>query len=117
MFGVDIDWQDFKTRVRSMPNWDCYHNMNIVLSGHSLGGAIALLTALELSNFGFNLQLITFGQPRILAVVPKSNKIKEYVRVVNPLDLITYLPCWFKHLPGETKRKFWLGNPHNLRRY
>jgi len=43
-----------------------YKNRPLVVTGHSLGGALAILAALELQRMGFNVeQVYTFGQPRV----------------------------------------------------
>jgi predicted lipase len=41
-------------------------NRPVIVTGHSLGGALAILAALELKRHGFNItQVYTFGQPRV----------------------------------------------------
>jgi hypothetical protein len=42
-----------------------YSDYQLVLVGHSLGGAVAALAGLELQIRGWNPQVITFGEPRV----------------------------------------------------
>lgn len=46
-------------RLRSL-----YPSYKLKVTGHSLGGALALLTAMDLKNAGFTPSVISFGQPR-----------------------------------------------------
>ena len=73
---------------------------NIVLCGHSLGGAMA-----QLFTYIYNSEkhekpiahLVTYGQPRILINKPKyiimfNETVKHYHRVWNTLDPVPYVP-------------------------
>jgi len=42
-----------------------YPNYNLTLVGHSLGGAVALLAALEFAALGWNPKVTTFGEPKV----------------------------------------------------
>lgn len=42
-----------------------YPNYNLIVVGHSLGGAVALLAALEFAALGWKPQVTTFGEPRV----------------------------------------------------
>ena len=42
-----------------------YPNKRVFCTGHSLGGAIAQLVALELRSLGMNASIYTFGSPRV----------------------------------------------------
>ncbi|XP_046858009.1 lipase-like [Xenia sp. Carnegie-2017] len=60
----------------------------VLVTGHSLGGAMATLAAVDLINAGYQVDLITFGAPRV------GNKaFAQYVdRIVKGLNLrVTYL--------------------------
>lgn len=48
------------TRLKAL-----YPEYQVKTTGHSLGGALALLTQLDLIKAGFNTQMINFGQPRV----------------------------------------------------
>jgi predicted lipase len=71
----------------------------IVVTGHSLGGALAAICALDLVlsdiTTGENLELITFGEPRVgnaeyAAAMDKY--VPQSYRVVNKRDLVPHLP-------------------------
>ncbi len=74
--------------------------------GHSLGGALASLNAEYLALQGFDVNLYTFGSPRVgfgstfknsLAL----NRVKVF-RVYNDGDPVPMVPCWpFIHTDGE----------------
>ena len=82
---------------------------NIWVTGHSLGGALALICAYDLMGSGIKIDgVITFGQPMVadekLANHIDSLLIGRYVRYVNGDDLVprippSYFPCgslvWF----------------------
>lgn len=75
-------------------------DQQLVITGHSLGGALAMLLALDLEDlFEPVNQVITFGQPRAgdaaFARYYNSLLIAKTFRVVNDLDAITRLPSWF----------------------
>jgi len=44
---------------------DLYPDYSLHLVGHSLGGAVALLSALEFETLGWNPTITTFGEPRV----------------------------------------------------
>lgn len=78
--------------------------------GHSYGGALSCLTALEFatSNTHSNIELITFGQPRVgnEEWCLKMNKyIPNYTRYVNKYDIVAKVPLGFgyKHSGNEVK--------------
>ena len=63
-------------------------------TGHSLGGAVALILAIYLDADQFNIdQVITFGQPKVTNITG-ANKIGHIniIRVVTPFDLVALLP-------------------------
>ncbi|KAG2215378.1 hypothetical protein INT45_011296 [Circinella minor] len=68
----------------------------VAVTGHSLGGALALLNALDLHERGIkNVELITFGQPRV-----GNKQFAEYVvstgipykRAVHARDTVPHVP-------------------------
>jgi ankyrin repeat protein len=76
----------------------------IYITGHSLGGALALLAAHDLigylNNRGSNIFLCTFGQPSCAEkafVEEIAQKLKAYKRFENYLDPVPYLPNNFGH--------------------
>lgn len=88
----------------------------ITFNGHSSGGAIANIAALDISFLYKEIYIncITFGSPKIgnKYFVDEYNKnIKKSIRVVNTNDIIQYLPPFiYKHnhkpLMINTNRRF-----------
>lgn len=70
--------------------------------GHSLGGAIAELTAIWASERGIKTKLYTFGAPRVVlenSVHQAAHNIKHY-RVTHGADPVPSVPVWpFGRLP------------------
>ncbi|KAK1317269.1 Phospholipase A1-II 1 [Acorus calamus] len=88
-----------------------YGDMDIMVTGHSMGGAMASFCALDLVvNYGARIaQLMTFGQPRIGNAVFASyfNKhVPRTVRVTNEHDIVPHLPPYYTHFPQKTYRHF-----------
>jgi len=72
---------------------------SIIYTGHSAGGAIALLLALELRG-----HCVTFGQPRVVSprtIRDTFDQNREYVRVQNGSDLVPRLPWPIPFLYGH----------------
>ena len=66
----------------------------INVTGHSLGGAVALILGIYLDADQFNIaQVITFGQPKVTNI-SGANKIQHInvIRVVTPFDLVPLVP-------------------------
>ncbi|XP_046858557.1 lipase-like [Xenia sp. Carnegie-2017] len=63
------------------------HPKKILVTGHSLGGAMATLAAVDLVNAGYPVNLITFGAPRV-----GNKEFAQYVdRIVKGINLrVTY---------------------------
>ncbi len=72
-----------------------YPTYAIKTTGHSLGGALAQLTAMELLNSGYAVSMINFGQPRVGEVNYakfSSTKMPSQYRVVHNHDLVPHNP-------------------------
>jgi triacylglycerol lipase len=68
----------------------------IYTTGHSLGGAAALILAMYLDADQFNVeQVTTFGQPKVTNIAG-AGKIQHLnvIRVVTPLDLVPLVPLF-----------------------
>lgn len=65
-------------------------------TGHSLGGAVALILAAMLDDDGFKVnQVITFGQPKVTNLSGASSLDSlDIIRVVTPKDIIPLLPLF-----------------------
>lgn len=104
-FGFGRSWRSIRKEVR---NWLEIHKNEfdtIALYGHSLGGAIAHVAALELASDYEIAEVVTFGSPRSsflstselydefeLETEPKKTLRSVTLRVVNKLDLISKVP-------------------------
>jgi hypothetical protein len=79
----------------------------VVVTGHSLGGALSHLTALELEAANIlNLELYTFGSPRVTNTEMaeySSSKLPTASRVTHDKDLVVHTPgsVFYTHMAGE----------------
>ena len=88
---------------------DKNNNNNIIITGHSLGGAISTLLSFDVlyNNLPYNVYLITFGSPRVgnKNFVEYFNKYKIYSkRITHYYDIVPHLPQSFlnyQHIPNE----------------
>ncbi|XP_062181209.1 lipase-like isoform X2 [Phragmites australis] len=96
-----------------------YGNIPIMVTGHSMGGAMASFCALDLVvNFGLkDVTLMTFGQPRIGNAVFASyfrRHLPNAVRVINAHDIVPHLPPYYHYFPQKTyhhfPREVWIHN-------
>jgi hypothetical protein len=68
------------------------------VTGHSLGGAIAQLAAVELAELGYNVTLVTLGSPRVgdTRFAELLNKaVPRLYRITHNRDPIVHLPYVF----------------------
>jgi predicted lipase len=94
----------------------------IIVTGHSLGGALAILCALDIQyNFGWNLIVhdvkltcVSFGAPRIGNYWFKKSfekRVRKHTRVINADDIVTKIPkINYFHVKNKMrigKRKWW----------
>jgi hypothetical protein len=63
------------------------------VTGHSLGGAMAAIEGLYLKAQGFDVQVVTFGQPKVTnAAGARRAASLDLVRFLNGEDLVTQVP-------------------------
>lgn len=86
----------------------------VVVTGHSLGGALSTLAALTLTSLNTSITLINFGSPRVgnrdFAEFASST-IKNRFRLTHYRDVVPHLP-WterFVHISGE-----WYEDQHGM---
>jgi len=86
--ALDDVWMELRTLI------DTLHldGQRIWVTGHSLGGALATLTAKRLHAFMEPVQCITFGQPRVGDPQFYGNYKVKHHRFVNEQDLVPKLP-------------------------
>ena len=95
----------------------------VTFTGHSLGGALAMLAGLDIACTTDikNISVITFGAPAVgdeLFVDSFSQKISRSVRVVNPLDPVPRsLTSQFTHVKGLYFVPSAAINPHDISSY
>lgn len=65
--GFYTSWRNTRTVIKPYLTMalENYPNYPLVLVGHSLGGAVAAIAALEFQVLGYNPTVTTFGEPRI----------------------------------------------------
>ncbi|EYU43905.1 hypothetical protein ABFS82_07G018700 [Erythranthe guttata] len=90
---------------------ELYGDINIMVTGHSMGGAMAAFCGLDLrlSLKEQNVQVMTFGQPRIGNSVFASyfnQVVPDTIRVTNGHDIVPHLPPYYHYFPQKTYRHF-----------
>ncbi|XP_057960136.1 lipase-like [Malania oleifera] len=96
-----------------------YGELNIMVTGHSMGGAMASFCGLDLAvnHKAQNVQVMTFGQPRIgnaAFASYYSQVVPNTIRVTNEHDIVPHLPPYYAYFPQKTyhhfPREVWLYN-------
>ncbi|WP_244935627.1 lipase family protein [Paenibacillus glycanilyticus] len=99
----------------------------LFITGHSLGGALATLAALDIAvNTPFTAPIVyTFGAPRVgdtRFVKLYNNTVETHWRLQNEYDIVPHLPplvyqspdtkktYFYMHVKGEVKRAFRMGS-------
>ncbi len=95
-------WPDIETRVETISA-----SVPIVATGHSLGGAMALLAG---TRFPFD-RIVTFGEPRVGIGLDTVFRAREHRRIVNGHDPVCRipLPIGYRHHGDATV----LVDPHH----
>ncbi|KAF2287685.1 hypothetical protein GH714_002313 [Hevea brasiliensis] len=96
-----------------------YGDLDIMVTGHSMGGAIAAFCGLDLTvnHKAKNVMVMTFGQPRIgnaAFASYYSQCVPNTIRVTNDHDIVPHLPPYYSYFPQKTyhhfPREVWLYN-------
>lgn len=99
--GFDEAFQKVKSKI----NLPKKPSSRVIVAGHSMGGALAVLCAHSMRHTNHNITLITFGQPRVGNYeFCNSICINDYIRVVNSGDIATKVPPYlsgFRHTGKE----------------
>jgi predicted lipase len=97
----------------------------IIVTGHSLGGALATLCAVDLQfNFEFPIGVVTFGSPRVgnkSFAVSFNRRLPDSIRFVHKNDMVCKVPVFlYWHVDKEVRLgtrpwyrpiAFLIGNP------
>ncbi|CAG8019305.1 unnamed protein product [Penicillium olsonii] len=91
---------------------------SITVAGHSLGGAAATLAGMDLRLKGFDLEIWTFGSPRVgnrkLAAFISGQKEPSVYRATHGKDIIPALPpVWFDY--SQLSPEFWINQESGLK--
>lgn len=142
----DLFWKQLDLQYPDMPDamvhhgfYNAYHNttlrpgvidgvkrakelfgdLDIIVIGHSMGGAMAAICALDLTvhNDVKDIRVMTFGQPRIgnaVFVSFYSQLVPNTIRVTHGHDMVPHLPPYYSYFPQKTyhhfPREVWLHN-------
>lgn len=84
----------------------------ITITGHSLGGALATLCAVDIAaNTSYKSpNLFTFGSPRVgdpAFTKAFTQYVRNSYRIANPFDVVTYAPPTIYKLPKREKRYYY----------
>ncbi|XP_047322295.1 lipase-like [Impatiens glandulifera] len=90
---------------------EAHGNIDLLITGHSMGGAMAAFCALDLKISGEtgNIQVMTFGQPRIGNAAFASHYIQRVprtIRVTHEHDIVPHLPPHYHYFSQKTYHHF-----------
>ncbi|KAF5736951.1 Alpha/beta-Hydrolases superfamily protein [Tripterygium wilfordii] len=90
---------------------EIYGDVDIMVTGHSMGGAMAAFCGLDLvvNHEAQNVQVVTFGQPRIgnaAFASYYSQLVPNTIRVTNEHDIVPHLPPYYYYFPQKTYHHF-----------
>ncbi|URE38300.1 lipase precursor, partial [Musa troglodytarum] len=111
----DLFWKQLDLNYPGMPyamvHHGCYSAYHYTTLRHSMGGALASFCALDLTiNHGIeDIQLVTFGQPRIGNAAFSNYFIRHVphtVRVTHANDIVPHLPPYYSRFQRKTYHHF-----------
>lgn len=79
----------------------------VILTGHSLGGAIAQVAALEIDEVA---EVVTFGSPRVGDAAFAARPTKPHSRYVHGLDPVPWLPGLLAGYRHGCPPRWWSGS-------
>ena len=92
--------------------WKASGKSKIFISGHSLGGSLTTLAAVDFQyNFNPELEAVSFGAPRVgnrAFVKSFTERVPQFLNVINGQDLVTKLPPFFFFFQ-HVKEKVFIG--------
>ena len=102
--GFAYQWLSVRESVLDrLASTDRRSDRPVVVCGHSLGGAVSTVAALDLHQRGFDCILVTFGSPRALNRAARdrfeAHGIPAY-RVTNGSDVVAMVPIFALHHVG-----------------
>jgi len=68
------------------------HDYQTNVSGHSLGGAAAVISALHLQKLGYQVKVYTFGQPKVTNLDAADTLSLDLTRFIDDKDLVPLMP-------------------------
>ena len=87
---------------------DSYKHSKIVFTGHSLGGALAQIAALDIAmTFHTRNSVVTFGSPKV-GTRTFATMLEKYVsiyRIAHPKDIVTSLPFHPRYFHAGNNKK------------
>jgi predicted lipase len=101
----------------------------ILFTGHSMGGALAMLAATEAKIAGREFRVITFGAPRLGSLSLRAYLNERVLRIIARGDLVPKTPFpwsfmrpleFYMHVGKSIKRGYWFpgfSKPHGMDRY
>ncbi|MDX1964964.1 MAG: lipase family protein [Pirellulales bacterium] len=93
-------FQAVESRIRSTITG--IHGRKLILTGHSLGGALATVMAAEWQNFMPASWIVTFGQPAVgtgaFQMFFQQHYFGKFFRFVNDDDIVPRVPPGYRHV-------------------
>jgi len=100
--GFVAHWQFLRERIAPAVKGAQVLGRPVTLAGHSLGGAMATLAAIELARTGYRVErVVTFGSPRVgnaafAGAYELAGLVEKTTRYVHSFDPVPWLPtCLF----------------------
>ncbi|KAJ5489602.1 Lipase [Penicillium diatomitis] len=113
-------WLNYQTVAATLKSQidaakSAYPGYALVITGHSLGGALAMLCGMDLHNQGYAPTIYTYGQPRVgnLAMAEYITSVGNQWRVTHTDDTVPKLPprlYGFSHASPE----YWITSGDNV---